>query len=95
MRTLEQVDTRGFLGCSNSGVFTYSPSAIHSISSTCPLRTVLELEGPDGMRKFGFLSSAGSSMVARTDSQREPLVSDPGLRRTLHNHNPFLLFGIM
>lgn len=43
--------------------FTYSASAIHSISSTCPLSTVLELEGPDGMRKDGFLSSAGSSTV--------------------------------
>ncbi len=46
--------------------FTYSPSAIHSISSTCPLNTILELEGPDGMRKVGFLSSAGSSTVTHT-----------------------------
>lgn len=44
--------------------FTYSPSAIHSISSTCPLNTILELEGPDGMRKLGLLSSIGSSVVA-------------------------------
>lgn len=43
--------------------FTYSPSAMHSISSTCPLSTVLELEGPDGMRNVGFLLSAGSSIV--------------------------------
>ena len=51
--------------------FTYSPSAMHSISNTCPLSTILELEGPDGMRKVGFLSSAGSSIVThRTDSQR-------------------------
>lgn len=51
--------------------FTYSPSAIHSISSTCPLSTVLELEGPDGVRNDGFLSSAGSSIV--TDSERKLL----------------------
>lgn len=42
--------------------FTHSPSAIHSISSTCPLNTILELEEPDGMRNVGRLSSIGSSM---------------------------------
>lgn len=51
--------------------FTYSPSAIHSISSTCPLNTILELEGPDGMRKVGFLSSNGSSVVSYTQMHKE------------------------
>lgn len=50
--------------------FTYSPSAMHSISSTCPLNTILELEGPDGMRKVGFLSSSGSSVVPHTHKQK-------------------------
>lgn len=34
---------------------------MHSISSTCPLSTTVELEGPDGMRNDGFLSSTGAS----------------------------------
>ncbi len=50
--------------------FTYSPSGMHSISSTCPLNTVLELVGPDGMRKDGFLTSAGSSTVTHTFIKR-------------------------
>lgn len=45
---------------------TYSPSAMHSISSTCPLSTVIELEGPDGMKNDGLLSFAGSSADAHT-----------------------------
>lgn len=45
---------------------TYSPSAMHSISSTCPLSTVLELESPDGMKNDGLLSLAGSSEVTHT-----------------------------
>lgn len=49
--------------------FTYSPSAMHSISSTWPLSTILELEGPDGTRRVGFLSSAGSSTVTHTHTQ--------------------------
>ena len=52
---------------------TYSPSAIHSISSTWPLSTVWELEEPDGMRKVGFLSSTGSSVVR--DWHRNVLLS--------------------
>lgn len=46
---------------------SYSPSAMHSNSSTCPLNTVLELKGPDGMRNEGFLSSAGAPRVAHSE----------------------------
>lgn len=74
MMTLEQVGSWGFQEVMADS-FTYSPSAMHSISSTCPLNTILELEGPDGMRKVGFLSSAGSSTVTHTDSQRKLLPS--------------------
>lgn len=64
--------------------FTYSPSAIHSISSTCPLNTILELEGPDGMRKAGFLSSNGSSVVLQTQIHTHRLL--PSL---LHQSIPY------
>lgn len=65
MKALEQVGTwwMAFRTEEVAGLFTHSPSATHSISSTCPLNTILELEGPDGMRKVGFLSSTGSSVV--------------------------------
>lgn len=83
--------------------FTYSPSAMHSISSTCPLNTILELEGPDGMRKAGFLSSAGSSIVTHKEKYyhlfcvRPQQSDDPGLNQTLHIHSPFFsaLCGII
>lgn len=52
--------------------FTYSPSAMHSISSTCPLNTVMELDGPDGMSNNGFLSSAGASRVTRSEIKLLP-----------------------
>lgn len=67
MMTHDQASTWGFKDWNNGRLFfTYNPSAMHSISSTCPLNTILELEGPEGIRKFGFLSSAGSSIVTHT-----------------------------
>jgi len=82
--------------------FTYSPSAMHSNSSTCPLNTILELVGPDGMRKVGFLSSAGSSIVTHTQRELLPALlhasttgwrSRPGADPSLSLS--FLLRGLM
>lgn len=60
-----------------AGTLTHSPSAMHSISSMCPLNTVLRLEVPVGIRKVGLLSSTGASTVTHTQSKNRKELPSP------------------
>lgn len=61
----------------NKKSIAYSPSAIHSNSRTCPLRTIFELVEPVGTKNEGCRSSTGFSKLRTLDikTQSEQVIN--------------------